>query len=67
MKYFSIKSCPVIDIDQGALDNCGQNLTLNGIDPSSVDLALREGFEANKKYPLVFANILEAILIEESQ
>lgn len=60
---------PVIfcDIDTQALNNCLQNLNLNfeGQDLSGSTLVSREKFRAEKKHKLVFANILENILILE--
>ena len=55
------------DIDKNALNNCQQNLVLNfeGKDLTGNTLVSREKFKAIKKYDLIFANILENILIEE--
>ncbi len=54
------------DIDRDALDNCLQNLQLNfeGQDLSRSKLVLRDRFKAEKS-ELVFANILEQVLISE--
>lgn len=55
-----------VDIDQRALDNNLENLKINfekGSPPSY--FYLRENFKLTKKYDLVFANILEHVLIEE--
>ncbi len=54
------------DIDKNALDNCVQNLMLNfeGKDLSGNELVIRDRFKP-KKYNLVFANILEQVLISE--
>jgi ribosomal protein L11 methyltransferase len=55
-----------VDIDQRALDNNLENLKINfenGLPQSQ--FYLRENFKLNKKYDLVFANILEHVLIEE--
>jgi len=55
------------DIDKNALNNCLQNLLLNfkERDLSGSGLISRDKFEKEKKYELVFANILEGILIQE--
>ncbi|MCB9060434.1 MAG: 50S ribosomal protein L11 methyltransferase [Halobacteriovoraceae bacterium] len=52
------------DIDPNALDNTVQNIELNfeGHDLSGSSVVLRERLEVNKKYDLIFANILENIL-----
>ena len=54
------------DIDKSALDNCTQNIVLNfnGQDLTGTELFLRERYNS-KKYHLVFANILEHVLISE--
>jgi len=54
------------DIDRDALDNCLQNLQLNfdGQDLSRSKLILRERLQV-EKCDLVFANILEQVLISE--
>lgn len=56
------------DIDKEALHNTVQNLEINfkGRDLSNSNLITREKFKADKKYDLVFANILAPILIEEA-
>lgn len=56
------------DIDKSALDNCIQNLVLNfeGQDLSGTELIIRERYKT-KKYDLVFANILEHVLILEKK
>lgn len=55
------------DVDRAALENTLQNLELNfpagSLDGSS--LVLRDRFTLQKKYKLVFANILEYVLLEE--
>lgn len=60
---------PVVfcDIDPLALNNCLQNLELNfeGQDLSGTTLVSREKFKSNKKHKLVFANILENVLLLE--
>jgi len=57
------------DIDTDALDNCHQNLLLNfaGEDLQGNTLVSRERYKNNEKYDLIFANILENILIEEKE
>jgi ribosomal protein L11 methyltransferase len=54
------------DIDVSALQNCTQNLVLNfeGEDLSGTELVIRERYQ-EKLYDLVFANILEHVLISE--
>lgn len=56
-----------VDIDVDALDNCVMNLEHNSYASYSEGhgVVLRDRFEATKKYDLVFANILESVLIEE--
>lgn len=57
-----------VDIDKTALDNTLQNLQINfEQDLSGSSLILRSKFQAEKTYDLVFANILEHILIEEKE
>lgn len=55
------------DIDKSALDNCVQNLLLNfeGQNLEGTTLVIRERFIADKKYRIVFANILENVLLLE--
>lgn len=56
------------DIDQGALDNCKQNVELNDINESNIRYQLpkdRENFLDN--YDIVFANILKNVLEFESK
>jgi len=66
IKYLNSKTC-FMDIDKPALDNCLYNLQLNFKDSSleGSSLVHRDKFEVEKKYDLVFANILENILILE--
>ncbi|MBY0416292.1 MAG: 50S ribosomal protein L11 methyltransferase [Bdellovibrionales bacterium] len=54
------------DIDRSALDNCTQNLVLNfeGENLEGTTLVIRDRFNP-EKYDLVFANILEHVLISE--
>lgn len=60
-------NCDFVDIDAHALDNCLKNINLNleGRNLEGSALLLRDRFDANKKYDLVFANILEHVLISE--
>jgi len=57
------------DIDKNALDNCQQNLLLNfeGQSLEGNSLVSRTNFQIEKTYDLVFANILEDILIAEKE
>lgn len=57
------------DIDRSALENCMQNLVLNfdGENLEGSKLVSREKFKADFKYDLVFANILENVLILEKE
>ena len=59
-----VKFC---DVDKAALENSKQNLELNFNleDLEGSSLTIRERLSQNKKYDLVFANILENILILE--
>ncbi len=51
------------DIDQEALDNCVQNLDLNETSRENIRLLLPKDREKiNKKYDVVFANILKNVL-----
>lgn len=54
------------DIDRSALENCTQNIVLNfeGQNLEGTELIIRERYSP-KKYDLVFANILEHVLISE--
>jgi ribosomal protein L11 methyltransferase len=57
-----------VDIDKTALDNTLQNISINfesGLEGSS--LVLRDRYQVKRKNQLVFANILEHILIEEKE
>jgi ribosomal protein L11 methyltransferase len=56
------------DIDKSALDNCTQNIVLNfnGQDLTGTELFIRERYNL-KKYDLVFANILEHVLVLEKE
>lgn len=65
---FSSMATVFCDIDKSALDNTVQNLDLNfpGQDLSAHKLVIRERFESTKnEYQLVFANILEHVLVLE--
>ncbi|MBC7713834.1 MAG: 50S ribosomal protein L11 methyltransferase [Rhizobacter sp.] len=54
------------DIDRSAMQNCTQNLVLNfeGENLHGTELIIRDRYQP-KKYDLVFANILEHVLISE--
>lgn len=54
------------DIDRSALENCTQNIVLNfeGQNLEGTELIIRDRYSP-KKYDLVFANILEHVLISE--
>lgn len=56
-----------VDIDPAALDNCHENLKLNFHKDRLNGHALmgRNRFEVEEKYDLVFANILEHVLVSE--
>lgn len=57
------------DIDKSALDNCVQNIVLNfeGKNLEGTQLVIRERFKADKQYKVVFANILEHVLLLEKE
>jgi ribosomal protein L11 methyltransferase len=57
------------DIDREALDNCQQNILLNfpQHDLSSHRLVSRERFKVEQPYKVVFANILESVLVQEQE
>jgi len=63
------RNMPVVfcDIDKDALNNCLQNLELNfnGKDLSGSSLVSRDKFCASIEHKLVFANILENVLLLE--
>jgi ribosomal protein L11 methyltransferase len=58
-----------IDIDPAALDNCLQNLELNfhQEDLNGHALIHRSKFDLKEKYQVVFANILEHVLLSEKE
>ncbi len=59
--------CEFCDIDTRALDNCVQNLTLN-FDESILNgqrIVSRKNFTVEREFDLVFANILEPVLLQE--
>lgn len=68
----AIKTCKMLthfcDIDKSALENCTQNLILNFENQNleGTELFLRERIRS-KKYHLIFANILEHVLISEKE
>ena len=56
------------DIDPEALENTVQNIELNKLDESSFKLLLpKDRNQIDRKYSLVFANILQNVLIFESE
>jgi len=57
-----------VDIDKDALDNCLLNLNINEYEKFGIghSLVLRERFVA-QQYDLVFANILQHVLIDECE
>lgn len=57
------------DIDKLALNNCLQNIDLNfeGQNLEGTNLISRERFKSNIEYDIVFANILENVLLLEQQ
>lgn len=65
-----IKQMPTLfcDIDKSALENCMQNIVLNFEDEtlSGSSLVIRDRFKASE-HDLVFANILENVLILEKE
>ena len=76
MKYSSM-ICDFCDIDKNALDNCRKNILLNfkknelikksDICKRNISLVLRNRFSLKNEYELVFANILENIILDESK
>lgn len=61
--------CDFMDLDPRALDNCVENLVLNFEDQNLGDTRVvsRDRFQIEKQYDLVFANILEHVLISERE
>lgn len=57
--------CIMVDIDQEAHDNCLQNLKLNNISLDRVEMVFVKD-RPFTKFKLVFANILQNILFQES-
>ncbi len=57
-----------VDIDPAALDNCLYNINLNWDDQftQGSQLLLRSRFVVSREYDLVFANILEPVIIHEA-
>ncbi len=56
------------DIDEEALENADQNITLNEQNKDDFELILpRKRCKIEKKYSLVFANILQNVLLLESE
>lgn len=62
-------SADFMDIDPRALDNCVDNLVLNfkDRDISGTRVVSRDRFSLEKNYDLVFANILEHVLLSEKE
>ncbi len=61
-------SVDFVDIDVDAMDNCLMNLQLNEFESYNAyhELVLRDRYELKKEaFPLVFANILENVLLDE--
>ncbi len=56
--------CVMVDIDQEAHDNCVQNMNLNGIDNKCIEMLFVKN-RPQEKFQLVFANILQNILLDE--
>ena len=65
----SLMTVDFVDIDVDALDNCVMNLEHNDYNSYSEghSLILRERFIVNRTYDLVFANILENVLLMEKE
>ena len=60
--------CDLYDIDQDALTNCKQNIDLNNLDLKNFKLLLPPGRDQlAESYDVVFANILQNVLISESR
>jgi ribosomal protein L11 methyltransferase len=55
------------DIDSSALENTAQNILLNGLLQYQDQIIARNEFVSDKKYNLVFANILYSALVEEKE
>lgn len=55
------------DIDQEALDNTKQNIDLNNVDHNYRLLLTKERKLLKDKYDIVFANILQDVLLSEAQ
>lgn len=68
-KKFSNCDVNFCDIDKDALDNCVENLNINFEEGSLVGCTVcsRERFESSIKYDLIFANILEPVLLMEQK
>ncbi len=67
LKFFRKSSVVFCDIDKNALDNCVENLQLNfsGENLENCTVCSRDRLNLENKYDLIFANILEPVLIEE--
>lgn len=65
-KFFPDAKVDFYDIDSEANKNCYQNAEINGLEDKAFRLLLPEVRERLlKKYDVVFANILESILLQE--
>lgn len=65
-KIYPNLAVDLYDIDQAALENTNQNIELNELDKKNLNLLLPKGREKiNQKYELVFANILQNVLLAE--
>ncbi len=66
LKFFPEAKVDFYDIDPEANKNCYQNAVINELQGASFRLLLPEvRGNLNKEYDLVFANILESILVQE--
>lgn len=61
--------CDFMDLDPRALDNCVENLILNfgEMNLTGTRVVSRDRFQIEQQYDLVFANILEHVLISEKE
>lgn len=68
LKRFPTASVDLYDIDKEALKNTQQNIDLNEIDNGKLKLLLPDDRDQiNRKYDLVFANILQNVLLHEKK
>lgn len=67
LKHFKNAQLDLYDIDVNAIENSRQNIDLNEMAEQKIRLLLPENkADIDMKYDLVFANILQNILLEES-